>query len=711
MSAIPAKPVTVVVKTVHPGPTGGAIFSGQDADGHRHRFVASFNSIFRAPLEGEVWTLEGEMKRHPRYGPQLHVVTARLERPSGRLIVDYLDNHPAFDDTGIGRKKAERLWDTFGEELYTFLSQGDVAQLTTVLTEETARRLVEAWRRVGPEAAVVRFLAHHGFDQRLANKVRRVWGEDSIHKLQENPFRMMAFADFEKVDLMARSLGVQTDDPRRRVAAVEGYLYRRLDEKHTLTPTEDAVRGVLSLLKARHRSDAQLAIERAVDDYAIVPHQGGYQPLGAAVMERAIAERFRSMLGGSTSRQRNLFAASLRTVIAEAVQKFEREHAVTLNERQKAGVEMAVSEPLSVLKGGAGVGKTTVLKVVHEVCEQTGTVVRQMALSGRAAQRMRETTDREASTIAKFLREADGGKIDPHGDPLVVIDESSMLDLPLVFDIVRALPEFGRLLFVGDPYQLPPIGFGLVFHALAGSHSVPRVELTEVHRQAQSSGVPQIADYIRRGITPELPPFAGVAPGVSFIEAGRDEVIERLDQVMEQLAGCEDVQILGVTKRGSCGVMNINSVFHAVYAESKGESARREFIEGEPVIYLANDYRKQLWNGSLGKIEAVRGDGSASNYIVSSLSCSFEGSRHEIARENFINVDLAYAITVHKAQGSQFKRVVMPVVRSRLLDRSLIYTGLTRGVEQIVFIGDREAFSQAVKEEPKSQNRSVGFSV
>jgi len=710
LSARTVPTVTVVVKTVHPGPLGGAIFSGQDGDGNRHRFVAGFDSIFRAPLEGEVWTLEGETERHPRYGLQVRVVTARLERPSGRLIVDHLVSHPAFDRVGVGRKKAERLWGAFGESLYSVLSEGDFTKLTPLLTADTARKLIEAWRLAAPEAEVVRFLAHYGFDQRLANKVRRVWGENSIQKLQENPFRMMVFANFEKVDVMAKSLGIERDDPRRQVAAVEGCLYRRLDEKHTLTAGEEVVRGVSSLLKARHISETQVAIERAVQDYAIMPYRGGYQALGAAIMERTIAERFRSMLEGSTSRQRNLFSGSLQAVIADAVRKFEREHAVTLNDEQKAAVGMAVGHPLSVLTGGAGVGKTMVLKVIHEVCERTGTAVRQMALSGRATQRMREATGREAATIAKFLRESEGGKIDPDGSPLVIIDESSMLDLPLVFDIVRALPDFARLLFVGDPYQLPPIGFGLVFHVLAGSHSVPRIELTQVHRQAESSGVPQVAQDIRRGVAPELPPFTGAAPGVSFIEARNEEVVERLDQVMWRLTGCGDVQILGVTKHGSCGVKNMNSIFHAVHAESKGVSAKREFVEGEPVIYLANDYGKELWNGSLGKIDAVHGDASG-GYAVNSLSCSFAGSQHEIAREDFLNIDLAYAITVHKAQGSQFQRVVMPVVRSRLLDRSLIYTGLTRGVEQIVFIGNREAFSRAVKEEPKSQNRMVGFSI
>jgi exodeoxyribonuclease V alpha subunit len=711
LSARPVTPITVVVKTVHPGPLGGAIFFGQDAGGNRHRFIASFNSIFRAPLEGEVWTLEGAVKQHPRYGPQIHVETARLERPSGRLIVDYLVRHPGFACVGVGRKKAESLWNRFGEDLYTALSEGDVAVLAAVLTDETARKLVEAWRKTSADAEVVRFLAHYGFDVRLANKVRRVWGEESIQKLQENPYRMMAFADFEKVDAMSRSLGVEGDDPRRQMAAVEGYLYRRLDVKHTLTPEEDAIQGVLALLKSRDRADAQSAIGRAVMEGAVTSSQGGYQPLGAAVMERTIADRFRLMVSGSTGKQRNLFSDSLGAVIADAVRKFEREHGVTLNAEQLAGVRMGVSHPLSVLTGGAGVGKTTVLKVIHEVSERTRSSVRQMALSGRAAQRMREATGREASTIAKFLREADEGKIDPRGDPLVIIDESSMLDLPLTFNLIRALPESARLLLVGDPYQLPPIGFGLVFHVLAGSPLVPRVELTQVHRQAESSGVPQIAYDLRRGILPDLPTFEGIAPGVTFTDARGEEMIDLLERVTEKLRGLEDVQILGVTKRGVCGVKNINSIFHAMHAEAKGRAVGQELVEGDPVIYLANDYGKELWNGSLGRVEAVSHDPSNGGKAARFLSCRFEGVRHEIGEEDLVNIDLAYAITVHKAQGSQFRRVVMPVVRSRLLDRSLLYTALTRGIEQIIFIGDREVFCRAIKELPTSQNRSVGFSL
>jgi exodeoxyribonuclease V alpha subunit len=280
-----------------------------------------------------------------------------------------------------------------------------------------------------------------------------------------------------------------------------------------------------------------------------------------------------------------------------------------------------------------------------------------------------------------------------------------MLDLPLMYSIVRALPVRTRLLLVGDPYQLPPIGFGLVFQVLAGSPSIPRVELVEVHRQARSSGIPQIAREIRHGIVSPLPAFAGLSPGVSFIAAG-GAIVDNILAVLAAWSGCDDVQVLGVTKRGSSGVRNINSAVHAMASATRRKLEGLDFAEGEPIIYLENDYQKELWNGSLGRIESVLNSNGRR-----SLLCLLDGVRQEIPEEDFHRIDLAYAITVHKAQGSQFTRVIVPVVRSRLLDRTLIYTALTRGIEQVVFIGDRDAFDAAVMAPPRSHERQVGFSV
>ena len=367
---------------------------------------------------------------------------------------------------------------------------------------------------------------------------------------------------------------------------------------------------------------------------------------------------------------------------------------------------MALHHPLGVLTGGAGTGQTTVLQVIHQVAEQVAVPVVQMALSGRAAQRLREATERPASTIAAFLLAAEQGSVNPESEPLVIIDESSMLDVPLMYSIVRVLPGRARLLLVGDPYQLPPIGFGLVFQVLATSPNIPKIELVAVHRQAQSSGIPQIARGIRCGIVPSLPPFAGFRAGVNFVEASDGGVMDEILRVLTEWSSCDDAQVLCVTKRGTNGTRNINASLHAKASATKPTLERWGFTEGDPIIYLVNDYQKELWNGSLGRIDKVLNSNGKR-----SLLCSLDGVRQEIPEEELHRIDLAYAITVHKAQGSQFKRVILPVFRNRLLDRTLIYTALTRGMEQVVFIGDWDAFERAVTAPPHSHDRQVGFSI
>jgi exodeoxyribonuclease V alpha subunit len=699
---------TVTISTVYPGASGGAIFSGRDAAGTHLRFVANRDRIFRAPIVGEIWSVEGETRRHATYGDQVHVEQASLVQPTGRLIVDFLMKHPAFDGLGIGKAKAARLWAEFGPDIQAVLSQGDVEKLSRVLSGEGAQKLVEAWRAVAEEASIVSFLDHHGFDIRLANKVRKIWPEETVAKLRRNPYRMLAFANWEKVDRMARSLGVAQDDPRRQIAAVEACLYRRLDAKHTWTPKVVLLDGVCGAVGTRSAGVAHAAVDQAVREHAIVAAGDGYQPLGAAVMEKAIANYLRELLAGISGPERNLFSHNLPSIIAEAITSFEEAAGLNLklNAGQRRGVQMALYHPLSVLTGGAGTGKTTVLQVIHRIADQVGVTVLQMALSGRAVQRMRETTGRPASTIAAFLREAEQESVDPESEPLVIIDESSMLDLPLMYSIVQALPVRARLLLVGDPYQLPPIGFGLVFQVLAVSPNVPKVELVEVHRQARSSGIPQIAREIRHGIVPSLSAFGGRCAGVSFIEAGDGDGMDHILSVLAEWSGCHDVQVLGVTKRGASGVRNINATLHAMASAAKPRLQGWGFAEGDPIIYLVNDYQKELWNGSLGRIESV-----LSLNGKPSLLCSLDGARQEILEEEFHRIDLAYAITIHKAQGSQFKRVVVPVVRSRLLDRTLIYTALTRGMEQVVFIGNRDAFDAAVAAPPQAHDRQVAFSV
>lgn len=707
--------ILITISTVHAGPLGGAIFTGKDDSGQWVRAVADGKSIFRSPQRGETWELTGDYARHPKYGVQFYVERAQLQRPKGNHLVRHLTTHPAYRGIGVGAAHISRLFNTFGERLATLLDEGDTRPLTEVLNQETACKLIDAWRANAEEASTVMFLEQYGVDARLAGKILRYWPKDAASKLKENPYRLLALAEWPDVDRLALSVGIDVADERRLIAAAEASIYSRLDTAKDTLVTEQCLRkNIETLLRRSEEATLQRAIELACEDKSLVAcAEGGYQALGCVVMERFLMKRLREMackkqrqlplLGGGTSRDN----------IDNLILGFEEEANIRLNTEQRLAIHMAVTEPLSLVKGGAGVGKTTVLKAVHHLVEATGGVVIQMALSGRAAQRMREATGRAAYTIIGFLNQLRSGKIKIGRSHLIIIDESSMLDLLLTYRIVRALPKAVRILFVGDPHQLPPIGPGLVFHIMAESLSLPMQELKQVHRQAESTGIPQIASQIRNGIVPELPRFNGLGVGVSFDEVSPVSIPTRLSEIVSDLDGFSDVQIIGVVRNGPSGVISINQMFHQKLTAAKRKIDGWSIAESDPVIFTVNDYDRDLYNGSIGKVERVYSapqnpTGEEESYRI---MCDFDGRKVGLPDADLGNIELAYAITTHKAQGSQFKRVVVPITKTRLLDRTLVYTALTRGIEQVVFVGDKMAFNEAVTNEPTVSLRSVGFKI
>lgn len=691
--------ITVSALT-HLASNGSAIFSGHSAAGERIRVVAGPRCLPRHPAIGEAWEITGEFREHPRFGRQLYAKRCSYSIPKGRLIVNYLASNPDF--AGVGEGKAKALYEAFGENLASVLDAGDAEALWTVVTPSLADRLVEIWAEKRAEGAVVAFLDKYGFDVRLANKLRRVWGSQVIEMLGLNPYYMLAFASWRVTDSAAGKLGVLQDDERRLVGAVEAALYERLQNAHTLTSASKLTERVSKLLTADSNTSSA-AINLALLESAIVGNAAqGYQPVGAAALESRIAERVRAMVAGEMPKQFTLFnSVAGADWLAGAISENEVAQGFELNAQQREAILLAATEQFSVLTGGAGVGKTTVLRVIIDIAKRLNLKVLQMALAGRAAKRLSEATGHEAMTIARFLHQAKEGLLEVTPDTLVIVDEASMLDLPTAFRLLRFLPEGARLLLVGDPAQLPPIGFGLVFHRLVQSPPVPQVELTEVHRQAAETGIPGIAASIRSHEVPDLEAYRGRRPGVSFIECSAEEMQEQLHALASDWTG-EDFQILGAIKDGPTGIEAINFQFHQGYdTECLGDY---QFRAGEPVIHLVNDYDRGLMNGTLGRIASVTNEGAPGLHI------DFEGADHFIpVAEVPERLALAHAISVHKAQGSQFRRVAVVVTKSRILDHALIYTALTRGIEQVVFLGSWTAFEEAIRNPALAHQREVAF--
>jgi exodeoxyribonuclease V alpha subunit len=676
--------------------SGATIFSGVTDDDRHVRVVASAKAVGRVPLAGEAWFVGGEFRVHPAYGDQLHASHCRYELPRGRLIVRYLAEHPDF--AGIGAAKAARLWETFGERLAPTLVAADVDALEAVLTRPMAVRLVETWAQKRVEAETVEFLDAHGLDWSLATKLRRAWGDSALTMLKRNPYFLLAFVGWSKVDNAALKLGIALDDDRRLVGAVEAVLYERLQQAHTLAAHVTLADRVARLVG---RALVERAIDLAVAEGAVCgDREKGFQAFGAAALEQGIAARIRAMLVGEAPEQQPLFSIAVAgNWSTPVIASVEAEQGFSLNDEQRVAVVLPFEHAFSVLTGGAGVGKTTVLKVVLRLAERQNLSVLQMALAGRAAQRMAEATGHPAMTIAKFLAATRSGQLEVPSSCLVVVDEASMLDLPTLYRILKHLPDGARLMLVGDPAQLPPIGFGLVFHRLVGNANVPQARLLTVHRQAAASGIPAVATAVREHRVPALVPYVGRHSGVSFIECRVDECMEQLRRLQTAWVG-DDWQVLSAVKGGRGGIRFINDSFH----HDKCGDGAYAYAVGEPVIHLVNDYERGLMNGALGHIVAVGEDGG--------LELSFDGETHAFTAVDLVDrIDLAYAISVHKSQGSQFRRVAIVIGRSRLLDHALIYTALTRGVDQVVFIGDRQAFEQAVLTPPLAQRRCVAFTV
>lgn len=611
-------------------------------------------------------------------------------------IVRHLAEEPAF--VGIGFATAGRLAAALGDDLARSLADGDLEALEPILGAERAETLVAAWRARQAEGDVVVWLAENGFEGRLARTVVSLWGAEAVSRLRADPWLMMALAEFAAVDAAARRLGLPLDADERSVAAVEAVLYRRLDENHTWTEKGEVERRAGQLLRCRP-AEAARAVLNAVTAGAAVELGTGIQPAGAAMMEAFVAETIIGLLAKRGSEDliaREVGEQELDDWLDDASGTI----GVDLGSEQRAAVRLALLGRFGLLVGGAGVGKTTVLKAIVAASEHFGRAVHQMALAGRAAVRITEATGRKAWTIAAFLKNVEAKQIILGPEALLVVDESSMLDLPTLYRILRAMPASSRILLVGDPAQLPPIGFGLTLHSLAEIPAMPQTELRTIRRQSTASGIPRTAAAIREGLLPSLPSFDRNASGVSLMECKAEEVADRLVDVVADLGGVGSARILSPLKAGPNGTAAMNACFHRIVSTGRFTRPSR-FVVGEPVVFLRNDYRRDLRNGSLGEVIEVDSDDG--------VTATFDGFVHRLTSRDLDDLDHAYAITVHKAQGSAFDTVVIPIVLSRLLDRSLIYTAITRGIDRVVLVGSRDVLRLSVEKPPVSLRREVGL--
>lgn len=658
------------------------VFRADDETGARRRYVV--RDLARLPATGETWHIHGTAEIHPSYGPQVVVTAMTLARPEGQLLARLLAGQRF---PGVGDATANKLWGAYGDKLIDVLDAGDAEALLRVLGDDARSRaqvetILLEWPVVDAEPRLLAGFDRIGIPLRIATKLLTIYGVEALDQLHEDPYRLLAFTGWKTADAIAQRMGVADDDGRRKVAACESSLHALLEDGDTLM-SGDGLRKTAGRLLGFDVDDSVLDKARRLG--AVRKRTTGWQASGPALMEDAIAQRIASEISSSVSRDPTILPLI--------------DHAddIALNDAQNSAVAMALAERFSLLVGGAGTGKTTVLKAICHAAAKAGIPIEMMALSGRAALRMRDATGRQARTIAGWLTGVAAGHIDLSALPIIIIDEASMVDLGSLYRIIRAAPDGCRFLLVGDDGQLPPVGFGLSFHALLDVQEIPRTILIDVMRQAAETGIPDFARAIRTGTLADLPSYTdGYHIGVSLAACTDREVVATAVSIRRRMPGAQIVgSIRGGGKAHDGGTTAMNAELHAAWATAKSLEPSN-WLPGEPVMWTVNDYDLDLWNGSLGKVIGQTNEG---------LAVRFDEGGRIIPADLLDSLEPAWAITTHKAQGSQFETVIVPVTKSRILDRTLLYTAVTRAKRRVILVGDPQVIKDAVRRPPQASQR------
>jgi exodeoxyribonuclease V alpha subunit len=728
------------IRSQNPRGMGGCIFAGTSIDPQGNVLDARAYYVVRASgmllgenrvQVGQWWRVEGPCRQRSNLVNGFEVSERQIEStalelllPSGEHVVTMMAESDDF--RGIGYGKARKLWERFGNRLYSLLDDGDVATLATVLTEETAQQAVAAWALQG-NTRTLQWLQRRGFETSIGRKILKFFGADAPAKIEEDPYRLISFcASWKSVDGLARSkFALRLDDHRRLRGAVEEALYRLFDSGHTCATRAMLVERLVGVLgpqtpQFRWRTLIDAALDQGHwNGSYVIGGDDTIHPTGPLVMETAVAKAIAQRLMDPE-------VQSLLTDIelGRLVQRYEAAEGLSLNDEQRDAVYVAASNAFALVTGGAGVGKTTVLKAVYTAYEKAGVRIYQMALAGRAAKRMQEATGRPASTIASFLKNVGRDALD--GPLVVVVDEASMVDIVTMHRLCSSLPSHARLLLVGDKAQLMPVGPGLVLHALVGLPQIASAELKVVKRYGDA--IAQAAQAIRNGIWPSLP--ADPTAPISMLSCpnhrpdGPGSIADTVLQLYQ--LDPENTQILSARRSGTDGTRTLNLACQSaltassrplvVWSDEHESAVRTGFHVGDLVLCTRNLWSMGLQNGSLGRLVQIEEtprmlSDDAGNDIGLAIGWILwdDGERRPVFEYMLDDLELGYAITVHKAQGSQWPRVIVPVTDNRLLDRTLLYTAITRARQQVILVGDANAARVAVEAMPKAHFRQVGL--
>lgn len=672
---------------------------------------------FPAIVAGQTLRLSGYWREHPKFGQQFQIVSAQETKPATLTGLEkYLGSGLI---KGIGPVTAKRIVAHFGLETLTIIEE-QCERLIEVagIGKGRVAMIQRAWVAQKAIKDVMVFLQGHGVSTTYAVKIYKQYADEAIEVVSKNPYQLaedIYGIGFITADTIARHLGFEPESAFRLQAGITYVLNTAADDGHCFLPQPELIeRVVKQLTLPEHPIDpAQVTtlIDQMVTDERLIREQGEGDVAGQAICytpafyhtEQALAHRLAALL--KTPVEVDM------PRVGRWIDGYTAKKGITLSAAQRQAVELAAASRILILTGGPGCGKTFTTRTIVALWHAMGKALALAAPTGRAAQRLAELTGREAKTIHRLLA------FDPktmqfrhnESNPLpvqaIVIDEASMLDLFLAHSLVKAIPKEAQVLIVGDSDQLPSVGPGMVLHDLIVSEQIPVVRLTEVFRQAAQSQIVTNAHRINAGQFPHLTPTTKFAASdCLWLEAPEPDIgAEGIRHLVSEyfpkhgIDPVTQVQVLSPTTRGEVGTRQLNVLLQQVLnpaTPQKTELARGGTVlrAGDRVIQQVNDYQREVFNGDLGTIARI-------NLEEQEITVQFAERAVAYDYADLGELSLAWAITIHKAQGSEYPIVILPIFMQHfvLLSRNLLYTGLTRAKERAILVGTTKAIGFATR--------------
>lgn len=669
------------------------------------QITVTLNGI--APLIGQLLEIEGEWVKHPKFGQQFKATTYKTVAPTEISGIEKFLASGAIN--GIGPAMAKKIVAEFGEKTLEIIAKSPNELLKVPgIGKKTAEKISTSYLEQSELTEIMVWLKNHGISNTYAGKIFAKYGSFAIDIMEKDIYRL--FQDIEGIgfltaDKLAFNLGIQRDDKRRIISGIDYALMQLCNNGHCCIPEMALVDKTAKILQVNNQIIFTILKERIDNGSLNTEVVGGetliYPPY-LYYAEKKVATRLLQLQQATEPLSEDNLSLFIKV--------WEKDNQIQLAQKQKEAIKACLHHGVLVLTGGPGTGKTTVIKGILSILKAQGLKIRLAAPTGRAAKRLSETTGQKALTIHRLLEANNLAQddnlqlgfskdIDDQLDAdVIILDEVSMVDIVLMHHFLNAVPDGCRIILVGDTDQLPAVGPGSVLKDIIRSQKIPAIRLDEIFRQAQTSMIIQNAHIINAG---RLPDLRKQYSDFVFYELNDDTSITQkiLDLCTKDLPHegfdvLKDVQVLSPMHRFLCGVENLNLMLQEQLNPKKNQDelkySSQTFRVGDKVMHIRNNYQKNVFNGDIGFIQDINNEKLTVDYFD-----------HIVTYEkNELNeLTLAYASSVHKSQGSEYKVIIIPLSTSHyiMLQRNLLYTAITRAKQKVIIIGSKKALMTAIQ--------------